>query len=91
MANIQSAKKRIRQNEKRRAHNRQYRAAARTYVRKARTAIDAGDFETAEQLVRQASSTLDKAARKGIIHPSNASRRKGRLRSALEKARQASA
>jgi ribosomal protein S20 len=31
---------------------------------------------------------LDKAARKGIVHPNNASRRKSRLRKALVEARQ---
>ena len=91
MANIQSAKKRIRQNAKRRAHNRIYRASARTYVKKARQAIEAGQFDQAEELVRQASSTLDKAARKGKVHPRNAARRKGRLMAALAKAKQESA
>jgi small subunit ribosomal protein S20 len=34
-------------------------------------------------MARIAVSTLDKAASKGIIHPNNASRRKGRLMKAL--------
>ena len=87
MANIKSAKKRIRQNEKRRIHNRIYRSAARTYVRKARKLIIEGKFVEAEEVVRQASKVLDKAARKNIIHPRNASRRKGRLMSQLAVAR----
>ncbi len=89
MANIQSAKKRIRQNEKRRLHNRQYTAAARTYVKLARTSIAEGNLDEAEEQVRLACKTLDKAARKRIIHPKNASRRKGRLMSALAKAKAA--
>ena len=79
LANIKSAKKRIRQNEKRRVRNRVYRSSARTEVRKARTLIVAGDLEQAELSVREASAILDKAARKGILHPGNVSRRKGRL------------
>ena len=91
MANIQSAKKRIRQNEKRRLHNRQYTAAARTYVKQARAAIAEGDLAVAEEQVRLACKTLDKAARKRVIHPKNASRRKGRLMSALAQAKAAAA
>lgn len=87
MANIQSAKKRIRQNAKRRVHNRQYRVSARTYIKKARTSIAAGNIEEAEAAAQSAVSTLDKAARKGIIHPRNASRRKSRLMSALAAAK----
>ena len=89
MANIQSAKKRIRSSERRRVRNRVWRQSARTYVKGARTAIEAGDMETAEEMVRQASQALDKAARKGVIHPGNASRRKGRLMAALAKAKKA--
>ena len=89
MANIKSAKKRIRQIEKRTARNRVYRSSARTYIKKTRQAIDAGDLETAEENATLAYKTLDKAARKNIIHPRNAARRKGRLMKAVEAARQA--
>jgi small subunit ribosomal protein S20 len=83
LANTASAKKRIRSSERRRIHNRTYRAAGRTYVKKARTLIAAGKLPEAEEAVRQAISTLDKSATKGVIHPRNASRRKGRLMAAL--------
>lgn len=87
MANLKSAKKRMRQNEKRRLHNRRYRAAARTYVKRTRTLMVAGELDEAEAALLQAVSTLDKAARKGVIHPNNAARRKGRLMSQLAAAR----
>ena len=89
MANIKSAKKRIRQIEKRTARNRVYLSSSRTYIKKTRQAIDAGDLETAEANAKLAYKTLDKAARKNIIHPRNAARRKGRLMKAVEAARQA--
>ena len=89
MANIQSAKKRIRQIEKRTEHNRVYRSSARTYIKKARLSIEAGNLEEAEAAAAMAYKTLDKAARKRVIHPRNAARRKGRLMAALEAARQA--
>ncbi|HFE66256.1 MAG TPA: 30S ribosomal protein S20 [Chloroflexi bacterium] len=83
MANIQSAKKRIRQNKKRAERNRVYRSSARTYIKKARKYIDAGQLEEAQEQANQAYVVLDKAARKRIIHPRNAARRKGRLMAAL--------
>ncbi len=89
MANTKSAKKRIRQNLKRREHNRRYTAAARTYVTKTRALIEEGKLDEAEQAMRMAASTLDKAAGKGVIHKGNASRRKSRLAQALAKARAA--
>ncbi len=83
MANIQSAKKRIRQNKKRAEHNRIYRSSARTYIRKARMYIDAGQLDEAQAQANQAYIILDKAARRHVIHPRNAARRKGRLMAAL--------
>ncbi|MCP4420539.1 MAG: 30S ribosomal protein S20 [Chloroflexi bacterium] len=88
MANIQSAKKRVRQTEKRTAHNRRYTSAARTYVKRARQFIADGNLDEAETTAVLAYKTLDKAARKRVIHPRNAARRKGRLMAALAKARQ---
>ncbi len=87
MANIESAKKRIRQTEKRTERNRHYRAAARTHVKKVRRLISENKLDEAELVAREAYKTLDKAARKHIIHPSNAARRKGRLMAALSAAR----
>lgn len=87
MANLKSAKKRIRQNVKRQERNRHYRAAARTYIKRTRSLIADGRLDEAEVVMNEAITTLDKAARKGIIHKGNASRRKGRIMSALAKAR----
>lgn len=78
MANIKSQIKRNRQNEKRRVHNRNFRGAARTAVSMARAAFGE-NAQNAKEVVLKAISALDKAARKGVIHPNNASRRKGRL------------
>ncbi len=79
MANIKSAKKRIRQNATRQEHNKIYRGGARTFVKKARLAIEAGDIEKAREATRLAASALDKAASKGSIHKNNAGRRKGAI------------
>ena len=87
MANLQSAKKRMRQNIKRRERNRKFRSAARTHVKKARRMIAEGDLDGAEEAVRDACSMLDKAARRNIIHPNNAARRKSRIMRQLADAR----
>ncbi|MEM7030324.1 MAG: 30S ribosomal protein S20 [Chloroflexota bacterium] len=87
MPNIKSAKKRARQAEKRREFNRYYKTSARTYVKRARTLIEEGDFEAADEAVRQAGKVLDKAAQKKCIHKNNAARRKSRLAKALNRAR----
>ncbi len=87
MANTESAKKRIRQTEKRTEKNRHYRASARTYVKKVRRLIAENKLDEAEAAARDAYKTLDKSARKHIIHPGNAARRKGRLMAALSAAR----
>jgi small subunit ribosomal protein S20 len=83
LANTQSAKKRIRSSERRRERNRRYKSAARTLIKRARNLIEQGELDQAEVAVSKAASILDKAARKGVVHPRNAARRKGRLMSAL--------
>jgi len=87
LANIQSAKKRIRQTETRTKHNRVYRSAARTHVKKTRQLIADGKLDEAEATAKLACQTLDKAARRRVIHPRNAARRKSRLMASLAKAK----
>lgn len=87
MANTLSAKKRIRQNAKRHARNKAVRSRVKSYVREARAAIEEGDWEAAEGAVQVASSELDRAASKGILHTNNVARRKSRLMRLLAKAK----
>lgn len=85
MANTKSAIKRQRQSEQRRLRNRTARSTARTMVTRARSAIDHNDPTSADQ-VQIALRTLDVTARKGVIHPNNAARRKSRLMKKLNAA-----
>ena len=85
MANKPSAKKRIRQTVKRTARNKAVRTRARTYVRYARQMMAEGKKKEATEAVHQATSELDRAAAKGVIHKNNASRRKSRLMNSLAK------
>jgi small subunit ribosomal protein S20 len=77
LANTKSAQKRIRSNEHKHMRNQMYRSRVKTMIRKAEQLIFAG--QPSEEAVREAVSTLDKAAVKGIIHKNNAARRKSRL------------
>ena len=86
MANIRSAEKRARQNIKRLERNRIMRVTARSAVKDARAAIAGGDGAAAKEAVLKAEIALDRAASKGVIHKNNASRRKGRIKLAYNKA-----
>ncbi len=79
MAHHKSAKKRIRNSARKRLRNRLFRSRARTLIKKAVRYIEAGDLESARQAAKEAISTLDKAANKGILHRNNVARRKSRL------------
>lgn len=85
MANIRSAKKRMRQNEKRRIRNKTIRTRSRTFLKQARSSIHSGDYEASAEAVKLAISELDRAAAKGVIHRNNAARRKSRLMAHLAK------
>ena len=63
------------------------RSRARTFVKAARRNIDEGNLEAAERSARDAVVALDKAAAKGALHPKNAARRKSRIMSQLNRAR----
>lgn len=81
MPNNASAEKRMRQERKRRANNRRVKSIVKTQVTKARQAIatTVTTDDVAAEAVRDAISELDRAAKKGVIHKNNASRRKSRL------------
>ena len=89
MANTKSALKRLRSARRRYLQNRVYLSGSRTAIKKARLLIESGQLNEARAAVREASSVLDKAAEKGIIHKNNAARRKSRLVQALNQAERA--
>ena len=76
MANIKSQKKRVLTNEKRHQRNKAVKSALRTAEKKVRVAVEAGDAETAKAAALEASTMLDKAASKGVIHKNQAANRK---------------
>jgi len=76
VANIKSQKKRVLTNEKAHQRNRAYKSELKTAIKKVHTAIEAGDGAAAKAAALEASTLLDKAASKGIIHKSQAANRK---------------
>ena len=79
MANIKSQIKRNRTNEAARLRNKSVKSALKTSVRKFREAADAGDAAKAQELAREATRALDKAASKGVIHKNQAANRKSAI------------
>ena len=82
MPNVKSAEKRMRTNEIRAARNRAFRSRLRTALKRVRSAESA---DAGRDALREASSLLDRAARKRIIHPNKAARAKSRLSAFLGK------
>ena len=83
MANIASAEKQRRQAEKRKARNRAGKSTLRTTLKKARTVIEGGDAD--KETLASSYSTIDKAARKGLIKENTANRYKSRLAGASKR------
>ncbi|MBE5738222.1 MAG: 30S ribosomal protein S20 [Clostridiales bacterium] len=83
MANIKSAKKRISTIDRRRAENKYVKATISTYVKKFRKMLEEGKVAEAETFSKEVYAYIDSACSKGVIHKNNASRRIGRLASAL--------
>ena len=92
LANTKSAEKRIRVTAKKTLRNRSIKSAMKTRIRKFEKALAQGVTEETIRFFREATSAIDKAASKGVIHRNQAARRKSRLAaklSALSKAQQA--
>jgi small subunit ribosomal protein S20 len=87
VANIKSAIKEIRASARRRKVNQLHRSRARTQAKQTRILIEDGELAEAQAMLSQASSALDKAAKKGAMHPNTAARRKSRLMKALNRAK----
>lgn len=83
MANIKSAKKRIRVIEKKTLMNRIVKSSLKTTIKKFEAAVLNKNAEEAKVTYVAATKALDMAASKGVIHKNNASRKKSRLAAKL--------
>ena len=72
--------------ERRRVRNKSVRSAVKTSLTKAEKLISKKEAEATSAGIVQVVSILDKAAKKGVIHPNQAARRKSRLMKKLNRA-----
>ena len=79
MPNIKSSERSVKTDAERRAKNFAVRSTVKTVTRKTREAVAAGKTEDAKTLLTKASSVIDKAVAKGVIHKNAAARKKSRL------------
>ena len=86
MANIKSAKKRIRVIDKKTARNRRVRNHLKAILKAYDAALDAGEMDRAKELLTKAEKKLMQAAAKGTIHKNAASRKVSRLTKRFNKA-----
>lgn len=83
MANIKSAKKRIRVAEKKTLANKIVKSALKTAIKKFEVAVAANNADEAKVSFTSAAKALDMAASKGVIHKNMAARKKSRLAAKL--------
>ena len=79
LANIKSALKRARQNEVRRKRNRSSKTRIKNVIKEVRDAVIENSNEAALNKLNIAKSTIDNAAKKGVIHKNTAARKISRL------------
>lgn len=90
MPGSKSAEKAARAAERKRLRNKSVRSATKSRLIRAEKLISSNELESAQQAVLAATSALDRAAKKGVIHPNTAARRKSRLMKKFNQAKLAS-
>ena len=78
MPNIKSVVKDVKKSRENHLRNIGAKSQIKTLVKKTKSAIDAG-ADTVGALLKETSSNVDRAAKRGIIHKNAAARRKSRL------------
>ena len=85
MANIKSAKKRVLTSKVRQERNKAIKSSVKTAIKKVEAAVNAADKDAAAKELLNATSIIDKAAKKGVLHKNTASRKVSRLASAVNR------
>ena len=83
MANIKSAKKRIKVIETKTLQNKMVKSKAKTLSKKVLAAVAAGDKELAAASFKEAAAYLDKSAAKGVYHKNTVARKISNLQKAV--------
>ncbi len=83
MANIKSAKKRIKVIETKTLRNKMIKSKVKTLSKKVLAAVAAGDKELAVANFKEAASYLDKSGAKGVYHKNTIARKVANLQKAV--------
>lgn len=83
MANIKSAKKRIKVIETKTLRNKMIKSSLKTQIKKFESAIASNELAEAKTAYLSVVKALDMAAAKGILHKNKAARKKSRLAAKL--------
>ena len=79
MPQIKSNIKTMEKDAARSAANSRVKSSVHTAIRRTTEAIAAGDADAVKKAFSKASSVIDSAARKGVLHKNTAARKKSRL------------
>jgi small subunit ribosomal protein S20 len=92
VANIKSAIKRVEIAERNRLRNKSYKSAVKTLMKKCLVAADHYAAEPSpermqevQQHLSSAYSKIDKAVKRGVLHPNTGARKKSRLSQAVKR------
>ncbi|KGF73128.1 30S ribosomal protein S20 [Neosynechococcus sphagnicola sy1] len=92
MANIKSAVKRVSIAERNRLHNKAYKSAVKTLMKKCLASVQTYAANPNPDLMQEvqtslsaAYSKIDKAVKRGVLHPNNGARKKSLLSHALKR------
>ena len=73
------AKKELRKNVKRRESNLAVKRNIKAAIKTLKKSVETGDSANCQKAIKEAYSILDRAAKRNIIHPNKAARKKSRL------------
>ena len=79
MANIKSAKKRVKVIATKTLQNKMFKSQLRTIIKKFNAAVESGDKAAAAEAYKLAVKKVDQAAAKGILHKNNAAHKKSQF------------
>lgn len=79
MPNIKSSERSVKTDAERRAKNFAVRSTIKNATRKVVASVEASKVDESKALLTKASSVIDRAVSKGVIHKNAAARKKSRL------------
>lgn len=85
MANIKSAKKRIKVTKTKTERNKAIKSQIKMFYKKIDALCKSGNKAEAQKILKEATKAIDKAAHKNVYHKNNAARKIGRLQKAVNK------